>query len=113
MISDQYRKEKGVIINFDNLKNAKKFMDSFLMYETGYQERKIVKYERDDIVVNIIQWPGCDPYLGIECKTLAGLKSINKQLKLEKCLITGWGGKQIFEKLNLTINDCKFNNKEN
>lgn len=110
--NEKYRKEKGIIINFDSLKNAKKFMQSYLMVETGYQERKIVKYEKNDMSVNIIKWPGCKPYLGIEGKTLDSLKKINNELKLENCLITGWGGKQIFEKLNLTIEDCKFSKEE-
>jgi len=103
-----YRTEKGIIISFDSLKHAKDFMQQYSMVETGYQERKIVKYELDDVCVNIIKWPGCAPYLGIECKSLNGLKEINKKLNLDNCLITGWGGKQIFEKLNLTIDDCKF-----
>ncbi len=113
MCNEHYRKEKGIIINFDNLKNAKEFMKSYLMIETGYQERKIVKYERGDILVNIISWPGCEPYLGIECKSLNELRKINSELQLDNCLITGWGGKQIFEKLNLTIDNCKFDEGDN
>lgn len=108
---EHYRKEKGIIITFDNLKNAKEFMRSYLMIETGYQERKIVKYERGDISVNIISWPGCAPYLGIECKSLNELRNINNELQLNNSFIKGWGGKQIFEKLNLTIDNCKFDNK--
>lgn len=105
---NNYRIEKGIIINFDCLKNAKEFMTEYAMIETGYQERKIIRYELNDIYVNMIKWPGCQPYLGIEAKTLEKLNEINATLKLDKCLITGWGGKQIFEKLNLTIEDCKF-----
>lgn len=113
MDNDTFRQEEGILIDFDNLKNAKKFMESYLLQETGYQERKITKYERDDIVVNIIQWPGCEPYVGVESKKLSQLAHINKELDLENCLITGWGGKQIFDKLNLTIDNCKFNEEEN
>lgn len=109
---ESYREEKGIIINFDSLKNAKQFMKSYSMLETGYQERKIIKYERDDISVNIIKWPGSHSYLGIEVKTLDSLQKINKELKLKNCLITGYGGKQIFEKLNLTIEDCQFDKEE-
>ena len=108
----KYRKEKGLIINFDSLKNAKKFMDSYLMVETGYQERRIIKYEKDDVSVNIIKWPGCEPYLGIEGNTLGELNKVNDKLKLNKYLITGFGGKQIFDKLNLTLTDCKFDSGE-
>lgn len=110
---ETYRKEKAIIISFDCLKNAKEFMKSYLMVETGYQERKITKYEKDEISVNIITWPGCESYLGIECKSLDELKKVNKELNLENCLITGWGGKQIFERLNLSINDCKFSEGDN
>ena len=83
-------------------------MSEYAMIETGYQERKITRYELNAVFVNIIKWPGCQPYLGIEAKSLEILNEINKNLNLEKCLITGWGGKQIFEKLNLTLKDCKF-----
>lgn len=105
---ENYRTEKGIIINFDCLKNAKEFMSEYAMQETGYQERKIIRYELNDVYVNIIKWPSCKPYLGIEAKSLERLTEINKELDIEKCLITGWGGKQIFEKLNLTLEDCKF-----
>jgi len=83
-------------------------MSEYAMQETGYQERKIIRYELNDVYVNIIKWPSCKPYLGIEAKSLERLTEINKELDIEKCLITGWGGKQIFEKLNLTLEDCKF-----
>lgn len=112
MGNEHYRKEKGMLIKFDNLKNAKNFMKSYLMVETGYQERKITKYERGNISVNIINWPGCEPYLGIESKSLNELKKINSELQLGNCLITGWGGKQIFERLNLTIDNCKFKEED-
>ena len=104
-----YRKEKGIIIKFDSLKNAKEFMKSYLMIETGYQERKITKYEKEDVSVNVITWPDRESYLGIESKSLERLKKVNDELELNDCLITGWGGKQIFERLNLTLNDCQFN----
>ena len=108
MENKTYRKEKGIIIEFDSLANAKKFMKSYMMIETGYQERKIVKYEKGDVSVNVITWPGSESYLGIEGKNLEELKKVNKELNIEKCLITGWGGKQIFEKLNLSLKDCEF-----
>lgn len=111
-VSELYRKEKGIIINFDSLKNAKKFMESYSMVETGYQERKIVKYEKDDISVNVIKWPGCNAYLGVESQTLKELKEINNQFNLNEYLITGWGGKQIFENLNLKLDNCKFKKGE-
>lgn len=107
-----YRKEKGIIICFDNLKNAKNFMQSYQMIETGYQERKIFSYVKGDVTVNIIKWPGCETYLGIESKALDMLKVINDELELNNCLITGWGGKQIFERFNLTIENCQFDNGE-
>ena len=112
MNNENYRKEKGIIIRFDSLKNAKQFMNSYLMIETGYQERKIIKYEKDDISVNMIKWPGCEPYLGIEGKTVEELNKVNDILNLNSCLITGLGGKQIFDKLNLTLTNCKFDSKE-
>lgn len=112
MTCEKYRKEKGIIIKFDNLFNAKRFIESYLMVNTGYQERKIVKYVKNDISVNIIKWPKSEPYLGIESKSLEELSEINKKLKLDSCSIKGWGGKQIFEKLNLTIEDCEFDKKE-
>lgn len=110
--SKLFRKEKGILINFDSLKNAKQFMESYSMKETGYQERKIIKYEKGDISVNVIKWPGCDAYLGVESKTLEGLKEANNKLSLNECLITGWGGKQIFENLNLSLKSCKFSKGE-
>ncbi len=105
---ENYRIEKGIIINFDCLKNAKEFMREYSMQETGYQERRITRYELNGIFVNVIKWPSCKPYLGIEAKSLERLTELNKELNIENCLITGWGGKQIFQKLNLTLEDCKF-----
>lgn len=107
-----YRKEKGIIINFDCLKNAKEFMKSLSMIETGYQERKITKYEKGDVSVNVIKWPNSETYLGIESKNIKKLKEVNKELNIENCLITGWGGKQIFDRLELSIKDCKFNKRK-
>ncbi len=106
--NERYRTEKGIIIQFDSLKKAKMFMDSYLMEETGYQERIITKYEKDNVSVNIIKWPGCEAYLGIEGQTLEDLENINEQLNLNDCMVTGWGGRQIFKKLKLTLTDCKF-----
>lgn len=104
----KYRKERGIIINFDSLKNAKDFMKSYTMVETGYQERKITKYVKDNMSVNITKWPGCDPYLGVEGQSFKDLEYINDKLNLNDCTITGFGGKEIFNKLNLDLNECKF-----
>ena len=105
---ENYRKERGIIINFDSLKNAKDFMKSFTMIETGYQERKITKYVKDNMSVNITKWPGCAPYLGVEGQSPKDLEYINDKLDLNNCTITGFGGKEIFNKLNLDLNECKF-----
>lgn len=103
-----YRNEKAMIMLFDSLQHAKNFMSSLDMKETGFQERKIVKYKLGDIVVNIIKWPNCKPYLGIETTKIDNLDIIKKMLKLNNCEISGMGGKEIFQKLNLTLTDCKF-----
>ena len=106
--TDHYRKEKSMIMLFDSLQHAKNFMHSLDMKETGFQERKIVKYKLNDIVVNIIRWPNCESYLGIETTKKENLEIIKKMLNLEKCEVSGMGGKEIFKKLNLTLTDCKF-----
>lgn len=106
--NNNYRKEEGVLIYFDSLENAKKFMKSYSMLETGYQERKIIKFEKEGIILNVIIWPNSQPYLGIEAKNYNELKQINEELNLEKCEIASYGGKQIFKKLNLSLNNCKF-----
>ena len=111
MEQEKYRKEKGIIINFDTLENAKEFMDGFGMIETGYQERKIIKYELGDILVNVIKWPNANPYLGIEAKSVDELEKINQRLDLNQYTITSYGGKQIFKRLNLSLNNCKFGGK--
>ena len=83
-------------------------MKSYTMVETGYQERKITKYVKDNMSVNITKWPGCDPYLGVEGQSFKDLEYINDKLNLNDCTITGFGGKEIFNKLNLDLNECKF-----
>ena len=106
-----YRQEKGIIIEFNNLENAKLFMDSLGMNLTGYQERKIKKYVSDDSIINIVKWPGCEPYLGIEVKNKEDLFNIHHLLGVEDNYKSGMGGKEIFDRLNLKLNDCNF--KEN
>ncbi len=106
--NETYRAEKGIIIHFDSLKRAMEFMNQYNMINTGFQERVITKYIRNDICINIIKWPGCAPYLGIEVKHTEDLETIKKMFDLENALITNWGGKQIFEKLNLDLKECKF-----
>lgn len=103
-----YREEHGILICFESLEKAKKFMYSLNMEETGYQERKIINYVKGKIAVNIIKWPGCDAYLGIEAENEEMLKIIVKELEIDNCELSGMGGKEIFSKLNLTLNKCKF-----
>ena len=106
--NEYYRKEKGILLNFDLLNRAKQFMKDLNMNETGYQERKIISYVKDDIVINVIKWPNCKPYLGIEASKIQDLERIKKMLDLENCMATGMGGKEIFKKLNLTLKNCRF-----
>ena len=103
-----YRKEEGIILHFNSLEKAQAFMHQFNMEETGFQERIITKYVNNDISVNIIKWPGCPPYLGIEVNDINNFQKMKELLNLDNCLITNWGGKQIFEKLELDIKECKF-----
>lgn len=103
-----YREEHGILVYFDSLEKAKKFMKSLNMEETGYQERKIVNYVKGGVVVNIIKWPGCDAYLGIEAENKEMLKDIVNDLEINECELSGIGGKEIFARLNLTLNKCKF-----
>lgn len=103
-----YRSEQGILIEFDSLIHAKDFMKSFNMIETGFQERNIIRYVSDNLIVNIIKWPNCKPYLGIETNELSNLEKIKNMLEIEDCLITSMGGKEIFQKLNLTLTNCKF-----
>ena len=106
--NELYRAERGTIICFDSLENAQSYMGQYNMVNTGFQERVITKYVKGDICVNIIKWPGCKPYLGIEVKDVKNLERIKHMLRLEGALITNWGGKEIFEKLNLDLKECSF-----
>jgi len=103
-----YRQEENILLYFKSLEKAKKFMSSLNMVETGYQERKIIKYEKDNVTVNIIKWPGCQPYLGIEVADPKDLSNVHKVLNILNCEFSGMGGKEIFEKLNLELKECKF-----
>lgn len=109
--NQHYRKEKGMRILFENLNAAKRFAKSLNLVETGYQERTIKSLEKGNTSVNVIEWPGCEPYLGIEGRSLSDLNKINILLGLEQDKITGMGGKEIFEKLGLSIKDCEFKEK--
>lgn len=103
-----YRIEKAFKLLFDTEENAKSYMKSFALVETGYQERKITSYKKGNINVNIIKWPNSAPYLGIEGKKLSDLNNANKLLNLREDQVTGVGGKQIFERLGLSLKDCEF-----
>lgn len=103
-----YRKERTVLIKFENLEYAQRFVKSFNAHETGYQERNITRYKLDDISINVTKWPGCAPYLGVEVSELSKLEDVKSKLELDGCYACGMGGKEIFERLNLSLEECSF-----
>ncbi len=109
---ESYREEQGIILEFDSLAKAKQFMEGIGMKNTGYQERIITKYIGEKSIVNLIKWPNCELYLGIEVKQIDDLSNVHKELELENTFKSGMGGKEIFERLNLTLEECKFKENE-
>ena len=112
-IDNKYRKEYETLIYFKNLDSAKKFLRNRGLIQNGYQERLIEKYELDKETTLIkTSWPQAKPYLSIESSKKSLIDFSVKSLKLPNKVGQYTGGKEIFEKYNLKLNNLTFKNNE-
>lgn len=111
-IKNKYRKEDEILVFFKDLNVAIDFMENRGLIETGCQERKIISYKLDEVIFNIISWPNSQSYLGIEASSTNELDLYCRKIKLENNNGRYIDGKEIFQKLNLKLNKCKFSNQK-
>jgi len=103
-----FRRECEYILEFDNFENAEQFILSLGLHRTGYQERKLNQYIFNDYQCNVIEWPNKKPYLGIECGDSNMFEQILKSLGYNNKKGEAIDGKEIFDKLDLSLNNCSF-----
>lgn len=111
----RYRGEEDWIITFESKKDCEDFMANLGMIKTGGQERKIVRYkdEKQNLTIKFIEWPNSKEYFGIESESKNNIKNLAKVLGLNDKNSSNVNGVDIFEKLNLKLEECCFKKEKN